>query len=1017
MAISVKDILLKIGIDVSQFDSGMTDVTNKLKKHQKAIGLGMIALGGVILAGFGMSAKAAADFGSAMHEVNTMMGLTRDEFAAFSKDIQNLASDLGVDAVDSAKALYQAISAGVPKENAIEFLTIATKAAIAGVTSTEVAVDGLTTVINAFKLTMSDAQKVADIMFTTVKGGKTTFEELSAALFNVAPIAAAAGVSFEEVAAALASITKQGVPTSVATTQLRAAIQAVTAPTERQTKMIEELGLEFGTAALEAKGLQGMFDDIARAADGDMAVLRRLVMSVEAVQAILALTGKNSEVFTADLKAMTEAEGAATEAFLEMEESLGRQKKAVDNIVKSITISIGNILIPILKEVFETIKPVIESIKEWVEVNPGLTKTIVLGAVALGALLMASGSLLRVMPGIIALTTALSISVNSLIWPITLLVAAIGAVVIALGFMKATQGITKLSAEDLARVLKDARVKLEELKDAGKGASDEAESLRKRIVSLTSALKDLNVVVGDSGEIEKDWQDLFSKREEAISRVERAERRLSNTTGLTQEMLKTWEREWRKATLELLNIETALADQVVSTEDLAEAYRNTTPEQKKFLDVLVMEKFELGLTTKAHKAHVDEIKKQAEGLTKKLKDEAKKQLDDKIKSLEAEEKAVNDTYNNEVEAITKKYGAAKDSSRTLIDLAYDVRDARIQAIEDEMVKARTAHEDRVWQINEQYRLSVSDAERSIQNEIDAIDQQTKREELAITRLAESNRTSELEAAILAAGTAEESAELQEELAEHVARVKRNELLRSREDEKQYLRDQIRELREGTSAQAKELEKARARKLEEEDVFYSGLEKIRIAAALVEEAAAEAELAASIVRLEIERDKELATAKEILDSAVADIEERKLVAEGFYLDNIERMDEELKKFIGDNEVRLEDAAEFVKNLNLALAGIDDVDYTVTRHEITEYSGIEDVLPGGAGGHGATSNVSTWNPQVSSNMQTSQSALRSALQSISNQTANIIVELDGQVLARAMGEPLVDLIRVKAGIRGV
>ncbi|KKL71754.1 hypothetical protein LCGC14_2091710, partial [marine sediment metagenome] len=153
---------------------------DNLAKRTRKLQIAMVAMGGVILASLGMSMKAAASFEKAMREVNTMMGLSEKKFQDFSKDVQNLATDLGVNAVESAEALYQAISAGIPKENVLEFLTIATKAAIGGVTDTTTAVDGLTTVINAFKLQMSETQKVADIMFTTVKGGKTTFEKLSA---------------------------------------------------------------------------------------------------------------------------------------------------------------------------------------------------------------------------------------------------------------------------------------------------------------------------------------------------------------------------------------------------------------------------------------------------------------------------------------------------------------------------------------------------------------------------------------------------------------------------------------------------------------------------------------------------------------------------------------------------------------------------------------------------------------------------------------------------------------------
>ena len=120
----------------------------------------------------------------------------------------------------------------MPGGNAIDFLKIASKAAIGGVTDTETAVDGLTTVMNAFKGQNIDATKAADIMFATVKAGKTDFAQLSASLFNVAPLAAAANVKFQDVSAALATLTAQGTPTSVATTQIRAAIQAIIKPSK-----------------------------------------------------------------------------------------------------------------------------------------------------------------------------------------------------------------------------------------------------------------------------------------------------------------------------------------------------------------------------------------------------------------------------------------------------------------------------------------------------------------------------------------------------------------------------------------------------------------------------------------------------------------------------------------------------------------------------------------------------------------------------------------------------------------
>ena len=134
-----------------------------------------------------------------MNEVATLAPEVEANIGALKKGVLGLSTELGTNAVESTKALYQAISAGVPAGSAIDFLKTASKAAIGGVTDTETAVDGLTTVMNAFKAQNIDAEKAADIMFATVKAGKTDFAQLSSSLFNVAPLAAAANVKFEDV--------------------------------------------------------------------------------------------------------------------------------------------------------------------------------------------------------------------------------------------------------------------------------------------------------------------------------------------------------------------------------------------------------------------------------------------------------------------------------------------------------------------------------------------------------------------------------------------------------------------------------------------------------------------------------------------------------------------------------------------------------------------------------------------------------------------------------------------------
>ena len=327
------------------------NASGALGKATKALNL--VGVAAICVAG--ASVKMAADFDKGMREVATLTPEVSENLDAVKKDVLDLSKSLGIDAVDATGALYQAISAGVPTDNAISFLEIASKAAIGGVTDTETAVDGLTTVMNAFAGQNIGAQQAADVLFATVKAGKTDFAQLSGAMFNVAPLANAAGVAFEEISAAMATITAQGTPTSVATTQLRAAIQGLTKPSDDLTAIFRAQGFESGELAVKQLGLAGAADIVRNATGGSISEMQALLGSMEGVSAILGITGDNADAFAKNVDNMAKAGGAADAAFQEMEKSTSRQFEKMTNKMKGMAIEIGSNLLPVVNKLLDFI--------------------------------------------------------------------------------------------------------------------------------------------------------------------------------------------------------------------------------------------------------------------------------------------------------------------------------------------------------------------------------------------------------------------------------------------------------------------------------------------------------------------------------------------------------------------------------------------------------------------------------------------------------------------------------------
>ena len=181
MASKVGSIFVELGLKVEKFNSGLKSATKNLLSFQN------IAIAGAATA----VTKMAMNFETAMARVNTITDLSKQEFQELEKQTRQLSKTMGVDATDSANALYQAISAGVDPENAVSFLEDATKLAIGSSAELTSVVDTLTSVINAYGMEAEEADRISSILFNTEKMGKTTVAELSTVISRVTPIAAA----------------------------------------------------------------------------------------------------------------------------------------------------------------------------------------------------------------------------------------------------------------------------------------------------------------------------------------------------------------------------------------------------------------------------------------------------------------------------------------------------------------------------------------------------------------------------------------------------------------------------------------------------------------------------------------------------------------------------------------------------------------------------------------------------------------------------------------------------------
>lgn len=324
--------------DIDRLVGPLGDVGKKLVVVQGAA----IALGAAFVT---FATVKAAQFQTSFNEIATLIGDDPANLESFRDDLVEYASASTQSLESITGATYAAISAGIDYTESLEALSVAEQLSVAGKADLDGTLTTLVSTLNAYGASTEEASYYSDLLFTTVKEGQTTLPELQASLSQVTSIAATAGVGFDEVSAAIATLTAGGAPTARAITGIQASIAAILKPTKEAQDAADKLGINFNAAGLESQGLAGLLQEVAEKTGGSTEEMTKLFGGVEALKAVLPLTGSLADVFGEKLDAMANSAGATEQAFNIMADNLDLQFQKLTNAFNGLLLNIGTPLI------------------------------------------------------------------------------------------------------------------------------------------------------------------------------------------------------------------------------------------------------------------------------------------------------------------------------------------------------------------------------------------------------------------------------------------------------------------------------------------------------------------------------------------------------------------------------------------------------------------------------------------------------------------------------------------------
>ena len=388
----------EVGSKVESFGNGVTNVGKKVSVASAAV----TAMGGAAV-------KTAADFESSMSQVQATMGITKDSMSTLDGQsvntmdtLSDLAKEMGAktafSASECAEALnYLALAGYDTQEMADTLLTVLNLAAAGGLDLAS-ASDMVTDAMSALGMKTSDANKMVDQMAKTASSTNTSVGQLGEGILTIGATAKTVKGGTAELNTALGILANNGIKGAEGGTHLRNVILSLQNPTDGAAKTMEKLGVQTYDSEGNMRSLNDILGDLNKSMDGMTSAKKANIIAtifnktdLASVNALLANTG---DTWT-DLQIAIENSGGAAQQMADTQlDNLKGQLTILKSAVEGFAISIGDALMPMIKNIVAKI----QSFVDWLNnLDEGTRQVIVkvgLFVAALGPFLVILGTVI-----------------------------------------------------------------------------------------------------------------------------------------------------------------------------------------------------------------------------------------------------------------------------------------------------------------------------------------------------------------------------------------------------------------------------------------------------------------------------------------------------------------------------------------------------------------------------------------------------------------------------------------------
>ncbi|EQK47112.1 phage tail tape measure protein, TP901 family, core region [[Clostridium] bifermentans ATCC 19299] len=455
MGMDLGTAIAYIDLDSSKFVNGMRNVSSQLSTFnsstattsQKMTAMGNVAksVGGSLTKVFTLplaaagaaSLKVATDFEAGMSEVSAITGATGNDLKKLETQAKDLGATTKFSATDAAEGMKYFGMAGYKTDQIMSALPATLNLAAAGGTDLGVTCDIVSDAMTGLGMSANETGKFTDIMAATVTNANTNIELMGETLKYAGPVAGTLGINMADLSVAIGLMGNAGIKGSQAGTALRGGLTNLVKPTDDMASAMKKYGVQLvknddGSVNLmnTMKLMRSNLGDLDQATQAQALAT---IFGKEAMSGWAAVVNASDSDFDKLTQAIADSEGQAKSMAEIMQDNL---KGSIDNMKSALEgagIAIGDILIPMFRGLVDKIT---ECLTWFNGLDEGTQRIIVAfgGAVAaIGPLLLKFGTILTLIPNMVAGWGILTGALAGFTLGIPLLVAGFVAIVAAIG--------------------------------------------------------------------------------------------------------------------------------------------------------------------------------------------------------------------------------------------------------------------------------------------------------------------------------------------------------------------------------------------------------------------------------------------------------------------------------------------------------------------------------------------------------------------------------------------------------